>query len=110
MYLCAPIAAFWNMRAQRCPPRSTGGDSKTQQLQKERRRVPSFATLGFAGALLFAVVGGALVAIYAAPDRLVPVPAPTVAPGQQGGGVERPRTDAVSQQEASATVVPTSRQ
>jgi cellulose synthase/poly-beta-1,6-N-acetylglucosamine synthase-like glycosyltransferase len=109
VYLCAPIAAFWNMRAQRVPAQEYRRRFEARQLQKERRRVPSFATLGFAGALLFAVLGGALVAIYAAPDRLVPVPAPTVAPAQQGG-VERPRTDAVSQQEASATVVPTSRQ
>jgi cellulose synthase/poly-beta-1,6-N-acetylglucosamine synthase-like glycosyltransferase len=81
VYLCSPIAALWNMRAQTVPDAEYRRRHAEEQLRQARRRpVPAFATVGFAFALLFAVLTGALVAVFASPDDTVPVPAATVGP------------------------------
>jgi cellulose synthase/poly-beta-1,6-N-acetylglucosamine synthase-like glycosyltransferase len=80
VYMCAPVAALWNTRAQRVPAEEYRRRFAEKQLRQARRRVPRFATVGFAFALLFAVASGALVAIYAAPKDTIPVPAATVGP------------------------------
>jgi cellulose synthase/poly-beta-1,6-N-acetylglucosamine synthase-like glycosyltransferase len=83
VYLCAPIAAMWNLRAQRVPAHEFRRRFAAQRLRESRRRRPTFATAAFAGALVFAVVTGTAVAIFAAPDKLIPVPAETVRPAPQ---------------------------
>jgi hypothetical protein len=81
VYLCSPIAALWNMRAQRVPEAEYRRRYAEQQVRKARRRpLPAFASFGFACALVLALVTGALVAVFAAPDETVPVPAATVGP------------------------------
>src|SRR4029450_6866824 len=47
VYLCAPIAAFWNTRAQRVPAHEYRRRFEEQRLRQERRHVRSFATVGF---------------------------------------------------------------
>jgi hypothetical protein len=79
VYLCSPIAALWNMRAQRVPAHEYRARFEARRLRKSsRRRAPAFATFGFAGALLLAVLGGSATAVFAAPDKLTPVRAPTL--------------------------------
>jgi cellulose synthase/poly-beta-1,6-N-acetylglucosamine synthase-like glycosyltransferase len=80
VYACSLVSALWNMRAQRVPGEEYRRRFAEQQLRKTRRRVPTFATFGFACALLLAVMSGALIAIYASPSKTAPVPAATVGP------------------------------
>jgi cellulose synthase/poly-beta-1,6-N-acetylglucosamine synthase-like glycosyltransferase len=80
VYMCAPVAALWNTRAQRVPAAEYRRRFAEKQLRQARRRMPRFATVGFAFAMLFAVASGALVAIYASPQETIPVPAATVGP------------------------------
>jgi hypothetical protein len=80
VYLCSPIAALWNMRAQRVPRHVYRARFEARRLRKSRRRAPSFATFGFAGALFVAVLGGLAIAMFAAPRNLVPVHATTIGP------------------------------
>ena len=58
MYLCAPVAALWNLRAQRVPADELRRRYVEQQRRQARRLTPSFATVGFAGALFLAVLAG----------------------------------------------------
>jgi cellulose synthase/poly-beta-1,6-N-acetylglucosamine synthase-like glycosyltransferase len=81
VYLCSPIAAFWNMRAQTVPDAEYRRRHAEQQLRRARRRpLPAFASFGFALAIVVALAAGALVAVFASPDDTVPVPAATVGP------------------------------
>jgi hypothetical protein len=48
-----------------------------QQRRQTRRTAPSFATVGFAGAVVIAALTGAAIAVFAAPHRLSPVPSAT---------------------------------
>jgi hypothetical protein len=86
VYLCAPVAALWNIRAQRVPEATFRQRFAEQQARKARKRQPKFATAGFALALFAAVVAGAIVAIYALPTDTAPVPAATIAPIDGVGG------------------------
>ena len=78
VYLCAPMAAFWNLRARRVPAHEFRRRFAAQRLRQSRRRRPSLVTAAFAGALLAAVVTGAGIAVFAAPGQLTPVPAVTL--------------------------------
>jgi hypothetical protein len=80
VFLCAPLAAFWNMRAQRVPATVYRERHARQRARQARRPVRTFATLGFAGALLLASCAGALIAVFAAPHDTAPVPAATIGP------------------------------
>jgi cellulose synthase/poly-beta-1,6-N-acetylglucosamine synthase-like glycosyltransferase len=80
VYLCAPIAALWNVRAQRLAAHEYRARYDARGLRKPRRFAPAFATVGFAGALLLALVAGSTIAMFAGPDKLVPVQATTVGP------------------------------
>ena len=88
VFLCAPVAALWNVRAQRVPAAVYRKRYADQTARQARRPVRTFATLGFAGGLLAAACAGALVAIFASPDHTAPVPAATVGPVEL---VERPQ-------------------
>jgi hypothetical protein len=72
--------ALWNTRAQRVPVHEYRARFDARQLRKSRRSLPAFATVGFAGALLLAVLGGAAIAVFSAPGKLIPVRATTVGP------------------------------
>jgi cellulose synthase/poly-beta-1,6-N-acetylglucosamine synthase-like glycosyltransferase len=87
VFLCAPVAAFWNMRAQRVPAAVYRKRYADQRARHARRPVRTFATLGFAGALLLAASAGGLIAIFASPHDTAPIPAATVGPVEL---VERP--------------------
>jgi hypothetical protein len=81
VYLCSPIAAFWNVRTQRVPAgEHRARFAQDRVRQANRRHKPAFASFGFALALLLALVSGALVAMYVSPRETVPVPAATVGP------------------------------
>jgi cellulose synthase/poly-beta-1,6-N-acetylglucosamine synthase-like glycosyltransferase len=80
VYLCAPISAFWNTRAQRVPDHEYRARFAARQARSTRRLLPAFVTVGFGGALLAAVVGGSALAVFAAPHETVPVQAPLYAP------------------------------
>jgi cellulose synthase/poly-beta-1,6-N-acetylglucosamine synthase-like glycosyltransferase len=77
VYLCAPVAALWNVRDQRVPAEEFRRRHAHRQSRQPRRR-PSFVTLGFAGALLIAALAGATIAVAAAPHKLTPVGAAPV--------------------------------
>jgi hypothetical protein len=87
VFLCAPIAAFWNMRAQRVPAAVYRRRYAERKIREARRPVRTFATLSFAGALLVAACAGALISIFASPHDTAPIPAPTLGPVQL---IERP--------------------
>jgi cellulose synthase/poly-beta-1,6-N-acetylglucosamine synthase-like glycosyltransferase len=80
VYLCSPIAALWNVRAQRVSRAEYRRRYDSKQLRSSRRSPRTFATVGFAGALFMAVLAGIGIAVFAAPDPLVPVQATTVGP------------------------------
>ena len=81
VYVCGPVAALWNIRAQRVPAEEYRQRFAEEQSRRAVRRPrPAFASFGFAMALTFAVLGGAIIAIYAAPHKTIPAPAPTVGP------------------------------
>jgi hypothetical protein len=87
VFLCAPVAAFWNMRAQRVAAAVYHQRYAERRARLARRPVRTFATLSFAGALLLAAFAGSLIAIFAAPNHTAPVQAPTLGPVEL---VERP--------------------
>ena len=79
VYLCAPIAALWNLRAQQVPADEFRRRHADRQVRRSRRK-RSFVNIGFAGALFLAVVTGLTIAVAAAPHELTPVrPAPVPA-------------------------------
>jgi cellulose synthase/poly-beta-1,6-N-acetylglucosamine synthase-like glycosyltransferase len=81
VFACSPIAAVWNTRAQRVPAHEYRRRYEEKAAKRARRRpVPAFATSGFLGALVIAVLAGGLLAAVVAPRLLSPVPAPTVGP------------------------------
>jgi cellulose synthase/poly-beta-1,6-N-acetylglucosamine synthase-like glycosyltransferase len=80
VYLCAPISALWNARAQRVPDEEYRARYAKQQARESRRWRPAMVTVGFGGALAAAVLAGVGIAIFAAPNRLIPVRAETVGP------------------------------
>jgi hypothetical protein len=94
VYLSSPVAAFWNLRAQRIP----GDVYRRRHARREHRRPrrrPSFATVGFAGALFLAVVAGATIAVAAAPHKLASVraaPVPASAQPVPGAPTSQSRT------------------
>jgi len=79
VYVCAPVAALWNLRAQHVPAHESRRRFDERRV-REAHRAPRFVTVGFAAAVFLAVVSGAAIAVFAAPDKLVPVPAATVRP------------------------------
>ena len=109
VYLCSPIAAVWNLRAQRVPTEEYGRRHAEQQARAERRPARTFVTVGFAGALLLAVLTGAAIAVFSAPGRLTPVPV-AKAHSTHGTAHTVSQTDPGTQHAESATDAPTSRQ
>ena len=89
VFLCSPISAFWNIRAQRVPAHEYRARYRAQQLRRSRRFAPNFVTVGFIGALVLAILGGLGIAVFSAPDKLAPVRAVTAPAGSDttSGGV-----------------------
>jgi cellulose synthase/poly-beta-1,6-N-acetylglucosamine synthase-like glycosyltransferase len=98
VYACAPVAALWNIRARRVPREEYERRFAAEQRRQAHRPARSFATVGFAAALFLAVGVGAMVAVFAAPAKLAPVPAATAravplggsAPAQPATGTRSP--------------------
>jgi cellulose synthase/poly-beta-1,6-N-acetylglucosamine synthase-like glycosyltransferase len=81
VYLCTPIAALWNVRARQTSTEEYKARFEQRQLrQATRRRAPAFATIGFAGALILAILGGSAVAVFADAKPDAPVQAPLFGP------------------------------
>jgi cellulose synthase/poly-beta-1,6-N-acetylglucosamine synthase-like glycosyltransferase len=80
VYLCAPAAALWNTRAQLVPREEYRLRHEERRRRRAARRPRLFATPAFAGALVFALFAGAIVAMLIGPSSLMPVPARTVGP------------------------------
>ena len=78
VYLSTLVAALWNVRAQRVPGTEYRRRHAERLANPPRRRLPSFATVGFAGALFLAIIAAATAAIFAVPTKLKPVQAATV--------------------------------
>ncbi len=81
VFLCSPISAFWNIRAQRVPAHEYRARYREQQLRRSRRFAPNFVTVGFLGALVLAILGGLGIAVFSAPSKLAPVRAVTAPAG-----------------------------
>ena len=81
VFLCSPISAFWNIRAQRVPAHEYRARYREQQLRRSRRFAPNFVTVGFLGALVLAILGGLGIAVFSAPSKLAPVRAATAPAG-----------------------------
>ena len=91
VYLCSPIAALWNLRARRIPGEEFRRRFAARRLrQAGRRRPPRFATAAFGLAILAAALSGAVIASFAAPEKLVPVPAATLTPAHAADLVHPP--------------------
>jgi cellulose synthase/poly-beta-1,6-N-acetylglucosamine synthase-like glycosyltransferase len=84
VFLCSPISAFWNIRAQRVAAHEYRARYAKAQLRRSRRIAPNFVTVGFIGALALAVFAGLAIAMFSAPRQLAPVRA--VTPGPVTGG------------------------
>ena len=117
VYLCAPIAALWNLRAQRVPAEEYRRRFDEQRQRLARRPARSFATVGFAGALFLAVAGRGRVAVFAAPAQARAGPGRRRSVPRQAAGTPRPVTPDAQrprrqplQQAAAETVVAASRQ
>jgi cellulose synthase/poly-beta-1,6-N-acetylglucosamine synthase-like glycosyltransferase len=81
VYLCTPIAALWNVRARQTSTEEYKARFEQRQVRRAtRRRAPAFATIGFAGALILAVLGGSAVAVFADAQADAPVQAPLFGP------------------------------
>ncbi|MBV8950914.1 MAG: hypothetical protein JOZ99_08570, partial [Actinobacteria bacterium] len=80
VYLCAPIAAVWNVRTQRRPAHEYRQRFELQRLRQERRPPRVFVTVGFVSAVVLAVVTGVGIGVFAAPTKLIPARAATRAP------------------------------
>jgi cellulose synthase/poly-beta-1,6-N-acetylglucosamine synthase-like glycosyltransferase len=91
VYLCSPISALWNMRAQRVSRETYRARFDVREARKSRRSPRTFATVGFAGALAVAVLGGAALAVFAGPSKLAPVQATTIGPADAVSPVPAPR-------------------
>jgi cellulose synthase/poly-beta-1,6-N-acetylglucosamine synthase-like glycosyltransferase len=78
VFLCSPVSAFWNTRAQRVPGHEYRARYASRQLRRSRRFAPNFLTVGFIGALVLALLGGLSIAVFSAPSKLAPVHAVTV--------------------------------
>jgi cellulose synthase/poly-beta-1,6-N-acetylglucosamine synthase-like glycosyltransferase len=78
VYLCAPISSLWNSQAQRVPAHVYRRRYDEQRDRRNHRPARAFVTVGFAAAVLLAVVSGAAIAVFAAPDKLEPARAATV--------------------------------
>jgi hypothetical protein len=109
VYLCSPIAALWNLRAQRAPAEEYRRRHAEQQLRTTRRPARIFVNVGFAGALILATLTGAAIAAFSAPAKLSPVP---VAKAHRTQSVTKvASTSGTSgQHEDAASDAPTSRQ
>jgi cellulose synthase/poly-beta-1,6-N-acetylglucosamine synthase-like glycosyltransferase len=110
VYLCSPIAALWNLRAQQVPAEVYRRRHAEQKLRAERRPARSFATVGFAGALALAALTGAAIAVFSAPGKLTPVPVAKAHPGQQATKVSDAPGKGDGQHESAARVTPTPKQ
>ncbi len=78
VYLSSLVAALWNVWAQRVPAAQYRRRYEERLAHPPRRRLPAFATVGFAGAVFLAVLAGMTAAIFATPAKLKPVPAATI--------------------------------
>jgi cellulose synthase/poly-beta-1,6-N-acetylglucosamine synthase-like glycosyltransferase len=77
VYACAPACALWNLRARRVTREEYERRFAAEQQRRAHKPARSFATVGFAAALFLAIAAGATIAVFAAPAKLVPVPAAT---------------------------------
>jgi cellulose synthase/poly-beta-1,6-N-acetylglucosamine synthase-like glycosyltransferase len=84
VFMCSPIAALWNIFAQRVPAHEYRIRHAKRQLRRSRRIAPNFITVGFIGAVVLAVIGGLAIAVFSAPSKLAPVRAVTVNGVQSG--------------------------
>jgi len=71
VYLCAPIASFWNQLAQRVPALPYRQRFEQRRLRQARRGRPPVPLLGPAVAALFAVGVGGMAGAFLSPSALV---------------------------------------
>jgi len=71
VYLCAPIAAMWNLRAQRVPAHAYRRRFEQQRLREARRGRPAIRVLGLAAVVVLALGIGAMTSAFVAPSGLL---------------------------------------
>jgi len=94
VYLCSPISALWNLRAQLVPGHEFRRRFEERRLRLAGRGPRSFATAAFAGALFVAVAAGTGLAIFTSPGRVMPIPARTIGPVKVITNADRPAGEA----------------
>jgi len=72
VYLCAPIASLWNLRAERVPKSEFRRRFADQRAREAHRARPRFTVVRAASTLFAAMVVGAAFAAVGAPDQLQP--------------------------------------
>jgi hypothetical protein len=90
VYLCAPIASLWNIRARLVEPAESRSRHEAKQLRQASVRRRSFRVVRPVVAVLAAASVGAGVSVLAAPGETAPnapVQYSRVAPSVQGPGV-----------------------
>ena len=68
VFVCAPIAALWNLRAEAVPAHEYRRRAEVQRVRTENRRWTAFLTPGLVVALVLAVLFGTVSAAVAATD------------------------------------------
>lgn len=79
VYLCAPLASLWNIRAQLTPALEYRRRFEEWRLRQARRSRTSYRRLGIAFAVVLSIILGTAVATITAPARLVPNHTPKIA-------------------------------
>jgi hypothetical protein len=80
VYLCAPIAALWNVRVQKVPADELRRRTQERRQADHGSRQRSYARPALGRAVLLALAVGAAIAVFARPATLIPVPARTIGP------------------------------
>jgi len=71
VYLCAPIASFWNLRAQRVPELEYRRRFEQQRVREESRPRRSYRLLGLAAVVAIALGVGGMTGAFVAPVTLL---------------------------------------
>ena len=71
VYACAPIASFWNMRAQRVPAHAYRRRFEQRRVRQANGRRPTFRVLGAATAAVVALGVGGMAGVFVSPIKLL---------------------------------------
>jgi hypothetical protein len=110
VYVCSPIAAIWNLRAQRVPAEEYRRRHAERRFADSRRPARSFATPRFAAVLVIAALAGGAISVFSAPGKLEPVPVAKAHTTQPATKVSAAKGKDKGQHESASSVTPTPKQ